>query len=270
MRIAGRAVVDVFAGEIIGVFAHVESAHEHRAGRFEPLISGESCPAGLRSRLIFDPATVGRPATSNRFLTANGTPASGPSRSPFLRAASIAAARCQRALLGDGGEGVERAVLCGDARERARDHVARAHLAVMDGIGDRVGGRPGEIHGQATNTGAGSASSGSLNSATWAPWRKVTCRLVFTAAFHAGSIGRSSARAAASIRFVKRIGHGRAACPVQRSGAGWRPTAREYSPLPAQTAPSRSDPARRSGPARMTSTRSHRSRTTLRSCDTNR
>ena len=57
------------------------------------VISGESCSAGVRSRLIFDPATVGRPATSNRFLTANGTPASGPSRSPFLRAASIAAAR---------------------------------------------------------------------------------------------------------------------------------------------------------------------------------
>src|SRR3979490_2929712 len=32
---------------------------------------------GLRSRLIFDPARVGRPCTSNRFFTANGTPARG-------------------------------------------------------------------------------------------------------------------------------------------------------------------------------------------------
>ena len=56
-------------------------------------ISGESRSAGGSSRLIFEPARVDRPATSNRFFTANGTPASGPSGSPFPRAASSAAAR---------------------------------------------------------------------------------------------------------------------------------------------------------------------------------
>src|SRR5262245_52453988 len=55
-------------------------------------ISGWSASAGARSRLILEPASVGRPATSNRFFTANGTPASGPSALPPARAASRARA----------------------------------------------------------------------------------------------------------------------------------------------------------------------------------
>ena len=47
---------------------------------------------GARSRLIFDPARVGRPCTSNRFFTANGTPASGPASCPAATAASTARA----------------------------------------------------------------------------------------------------------------------------------------------------------------------------------
>ncbi len=46
--------------------------------------------AGARSRLIFDPARVERPCTSNRFFTAKGTPASGPTFLPAAIAASIA------------------------------------------------------------------------------------------------------------------------------------------------------------------------------------
>src|SRR6266700_4805015 len=44
------------------------------------------------SRLIFDPARVGRPRTSNRFFTAKGTPASGPTFFPAAIAASMARA----------------------------------------------------------------------------------------------------------------------------------------------------------------------------------
>src|SRR5581483_12504822 len=51
-----------------------------------------SAVAGGRSRLIFEPARVASPATSNRFLTANGTPASGPSGRPLARSASMARA----------------------------------------------------------------------------------------------------------------------------------------------------------------------------------
>src|SRR5262249_41794621 len=67
-------------------------------------ISVASRLAGARSRLIFEPASVGSPAMSNKFLTANGTPASAPTnRPPFARSASSAAA-LRGALLGDGGE----------------------------------------------------------------------------------------------------------------------------------------------------------------------
>jgi hypothetical protein len=37
MRIARRAVVDVLAGEVVGVFAHVERTDEDGAGRLQPL-----------------------------------------------------------------------------------------------------------------------------------------------------------------------------------------------------------------------------------------
>ena len=55
-------------------------------------ISVASASAGARSRLILEPARVGNPLTSNKFLTANGAPASGPKLSPRARAASIASA----------------------------------------------------------------------------------------------------------------------------------------------------------------------------------
>src|SRR5216683_1338703 len=51
-----------------------------------------SAVAGGRSRSIFDPAMVTNPATSNRFFTANGTPASGPGSSPRASATSTARA----------------------------------------------------------------------------------------------------------------------------------------------------------------------------------
>src|SRR5215831_3904942 len=52
-----------------------------------------SAAAGGLSRLILEPANVVRPATSNRFLAANGTPASTPSRRPAARSASMVRAR---------------------------------------------------------------------------------------------------------------------------------------------------------------------------------
>src|SRR5437660_10517132 len=55
-------------------------------------ISVASRDDGARSRLIFDPARVARPFTSNRFFTANGTPASGPTFWPAAIAASTARA----------------------------------------------------------------------------------------------------------------------------------------------------------------------------------
>src|SRR5712672_2561616 len=53
-------------------------------------ISVASRDAGASSRLIFDPARVARPLTSNRFFTAKGTPASGPASLPEATRASTA------------------------------------------------------------------------------------------------------------------------------------------------------------------------------------
>src|SRR6202166_3985066 len=63
-------------------------------------ISVASRGDGFKSRLIFDPARVGRPCTSNRFFTANGTPASGPAFLPAAIAASTlrALARARSAV----------------------------------------------------------------------------------------------------------------------------------------------------------------------------
>src|SRR4051794_2899744 len=55
-------------------------------------ISVASRVAGMRSRLIFEPARVARPATSNKFFTAKGTPASGPTVLPAAISASTARA----------------------------------------------------------------------------------------------------------------------------------------------------------------------------------
>src|SRR5436190_1906980 len=55
-------------------------------------ISMASRTDGGRSRLIFEPARVARYLTSNRFFTAKGTPASGPTLLPLMIAASTARA----------------------------------------------------------------------------------------------------------------------------------------------------------------------------------
>ncbi len=61
----------VLAGEVVGVFAHVERAEQHRAGRLAAAsTSVASAAAGALSRLIFEPASVATPAMSNRFFTA--------------------------------------------------------------------------------------------------------------------------------------------------------------------------------------------------------
>ena len=162
VRVARGSVMDVLAGEVVGVLAHVEGADEHRAGSFQACDQRPSRAAGGRSRLIFEPARVGRPATSKRFLTANGTPASGPGvRRP--RAASTAAARASArcpvtAVNALSGRRPRRCVQAPPRRPcRARSlrrHGPRRRSRRPTSRRDRPCLRP-------MNTGAGSASSGS-------------------------------------------------------------------------------------------------------------
>src|SRR5258708_5075369 len=113
-------------------------------------ISGEWCGLGTSSRLIFEPARVARPVTSNRFLTAKGTPASG----PFVLPASISAARLRARsattsvnALSTGSRSVMRAsaasvTLSADTRPAvtaAAMSAAEAHSVSMSGFEDRRG-----------------------------------------------------------------------------------------------------------------------------------
>ena len=117
--------MDVLAREVVGVLAHVEGADKHRAGSFEAAHERAVASAGGRSRLILEPARVARPATSMRFLTANGTPASGPAFGrPRCRVDRVGAR--ERALPGNVGERVRAAVDRGDACKRRLGDLPRA------------------------------------------------------------------------------------------------------------------------------------------------
>ena len=93
---------------------------------------------GGRSRLILEPARVGSPAISNRFLTANGAPASGPR---FVSARPSRVDRVsfgERALRGHVSKRAERAISSFDAIERLLGDLAGAHRARPDRCGDRL------------------------------------------------------------------------------------------------------------------------------------
>ena len=83
--LVGALNMGEYAYDFTGENVHDGASHNpHDHERMTGGSSGGSgaAVAGGASRLIFEPASVGSPATSNRFLTANGTPASDPSGSP--------------------------------------------------------------------------------------------------------------------------------------------------------------------------------------------
>jgi hypothetical protein len=142
----GVAVVDVFPGEIIGVLAHVESAHEHRAGGFEAcdqrrvLLCGRVVTVDLRS------GDGRHPCDIEQVLDRERHPGERAHLCAVLTRGVDRVGAGERTLIGDGGERVERSIQRGDTRERARHHVAGADLAIMDGVGNRVGGCPSQVH----------------------------------------------------------------------------------------------------------------------------
>ena len=68
VRIARGAVMAVLGGEAVGVSIHVQHAAEQRASVAQLLHRRASCAAGALSLNRLAPASVGWPATSNRFL----------------------------------------------------------------------------------------------------------------------------------------------------------------------------------------------------------
>ena len=148
VRIARRAVVDVLAGEVVGVFAHVERADQDGAGRLQPLDqrrialsrrpiavdfgAGECRQAGHVEQVL----DRERHAGQRRKLLALR-----PCRIERLRAG-------KRAPRGDGGEGIEQRVALADARQRRFDDKCRADAAGGDGSSDRGRRIPGKIAGR--------------------------------------------------------------------------------------------------------------------------
>jgi hypothetical protein len=84
--------VGVLGDEAVGELVHVQRADQHRPGGGQALDGGGVMRGGGASRRIFEPAIVVTPSMSNRFFTANGTPASGPTGRSAARSASIASA----------------------------------------------------------------------------------------------------------------------------------------------------------------------------------
>ena len=152
----------VLAGEVVGVFAHVERADQNRAGRLEPRRQGRVGAGGsavaidLRSRSRRQAVDVEQVLDRERRARERAE-----RFAPRAPAGVDRGGLGERALGGDVGEGAELGVERLDALERRLDDFARARLAADDGganfqRADRV---RGEAH--AVYTGAGSASSSS-------------------------------------------------------------------------------------------------------------
>ena len=116
----------VLAGEVVGVFAHVERADEHRAGRFQPLDQWRVAGAG--GSLTVDLGT-GNGSADRRRRTGSSP------RRARRRAANFALSRaasdCLRAARsrprsGNVRESVEPGFELFDARQRGIDHACRA------------------------------------------------------------------------------------------------------------------------------------------------
>ena len=124
--------MDVLAGEVVGVFAHVECADEHRAGRFEP--RDERRIALRRRQLAVDlRAGAGRQAGDvEQVLHRERHAGKRPERSApgvFRIEHRRALARPRR---GDVGEGIEQRIVLLDARQRRLDDRDRRRLAPID------------------------------------------------------------------------------------------------------------------------------------------
>ncbi len=148
VRIARGAVVDVLAGEIVGVFAHVERADEDGAGRLQPL--DQRRIARGRRQIAVDLGAGERRQAGNVEQVLDRERHAGQRRKPLAsRPCLIERLRAgERALLGDGGEGIEQRVALADTRQRRFDDMRRADAAGGDGGGDRGRRVPGKIAGR--------------------------------------------------------------------------------------------------------------------------
>ena len=131
--------MDVLAGEVVGIFAHVERADEHGAVRLEPLdqrgvARGRGAgPVDLGAGERGQARDIEQVLDRERHADERPEPAAARAR----RVDRLGLG--ERARLEHGGERVEHAVELSDARERGADHRGGAGAAVGDGRGKLAG-----------------------------------------------------------------------------------------------------------------------------------
>ena len=145
MRIARRTVVNILAGEIIGVFAHVQRADQDGAGAFQPL--DQRCVAGRWSRVAVDLRARKRRHAGDVEQIFHRERHAGQRRRRFAPGAGVVKrpGTRQRALLGDGGEGIEQRIAGADTRQRRFNDVQRADAARTECSGNVRRGLPGKV-----------------------------------------------------------------------------------------------------------------------------
>ena len=135
--IARGAVVAVLAGEVIGVFAHVQCADQDRAGGFKS--RDQRCVGGSRRMLAVDLRAGERRQAGDVDQVLHRERHAGE------RSRRICHGTRAGAFGGDGGKGVQHRVAAGNARERLFDHLRRSDSPAQDGRRNSAGRSPCEL-----------------------------------------------------------------------------------------------------------------------------
>ena len=171
MRVARGAVMDVLAGEVVGVLAHIERADEDGACRLQPR---DQWRIGFgRWPVAIDLGAGQRRQARNIEQVLDGKRHAGEGAERLARGALRIDCPCfrERPLRGHRGEGVERGVALFDTGQRTpRSRLLHSSSRRQRRRQSRQQWPTGFMC-QASNTGAGSASSGSSNSSTMAARR---------------------------------------------------------------------------------------------------
>ena len=146
VRVARRTVVDVLAGEIVGVLAHVERADQHRTGGFQSF--DQNGVARRRRVAAVDLGARARRETGDIEQVLDSDRNSGErAEGSTLRMRVVDCARPFAGAIGeDGGEGIEDGIALRDPGERRVDDGGRACLAFGDSARDaRLRQSPGGV-----------------------------------------------------------------------------------------------------------------------------
>ena len=150
VRVARRTVVRVLGREAIGVLVHVERADEHRSGLLEARdqravrVGGRTLALDLRAGARRQAGDVEEVLDSERHAGERQRAA----RAIAAGQSSVERRGAPAGALGDDvGEGVDRRIDSGDARQARLDHRRRADGARSHRLGDRGGGAGEELAG---------------------------------------------------------------------------------------------------------------------------